>query len=42
VSIVEGANFSGSIDMDGKKAVQQAGKQDAAAARTVKMSGGVA
>src|ERR1700730_10502907 len=28
VSIVEGANFTGSIDMDGKKAAQQTGKSD--------------
>jgi len=31
VSIMEGANFSGSIDMDGKKAGQQAGKPEIAA-----------
>ena len=29
VSIIEGANFSGSIDMDGKKAGQQSGKPEA-------------
>jgi cytoskeletal protein CcmA (bactofilin family) len=40
VSIVEGANFSGSIDMDGKKAGQLPGKQDAATVRAVKISGG--
>ena len=40
VSILEGANFSGSIDMDGKKAAQLPGKQDAATARTAKISGG--
>jgi hypothetical protein len=39
---MEGANFSGSIDMDGKKAGQLPGKQDAATARMVKASGGVA
>ena len=42
VSIMEGANFSGSIDMDGKKALQQSGKHDAASARVVKVSGGAA
>jgi cytoskeletal protein CcmA (bactofilin family) len=42
VSIMEGANFSGSIDMDGKKALQQSGKHDAAGARVVKVSGGAA
>ena len=42
VSIMEGANFSGSIDMDGKKAGQLSGKHDAATARTVKVSGGAA
>lgn len=42
VSIVEGANFSGRIDMDGKKAAQQGGRQDAAVARAVKIYGGVA
>src|ERR1700688_2005768 len=41
VSIMEGANFSGSIDMGGKKTGQQPGKPDAATARTVKVSGGV-
>jgi cytoskeletal protein CcmA (bactofilin family) len=41
VSIMEGANFSGSIDMGGKKTGQLPGKQDAAATRTVKVSGGV-
>src|SRR5450631_3379258 len=30
VSIMEGANFCGSIDMDGKKAGQQPGKNDIA------------
>src|SRR3984893_4605427 len=39
VSIMEGANFSGSIDMDGKKAGQLPAKQDAATARPVKVSG---
>ena len=40
VSIIEGANFSGSIDMDGKKAAQQQGKHDSAAARPGKTAGG--
>ena len=42
VSIMEGANFSGSIDMGGKKAGQQSGKNDAASSgsRTLKASGG--
>src|SRR5471030_3280344 len=40
VSIMEGANFSGSIDMDGKKAAQQTGKPDSV--RLVKASGGAA
>jgi cytoskeletal protein CcmA (bactofilin family) len=41
VSILEGASFSGSIDMDGKKAGQLPGKQqDAATVRAVKISGG--
>ena len=41
VSIMEGAKFSGNIDMDGRKAGQPAGKHDAAAgSRTVKVSGG--
>src|SRR5450631_3689630 len=35
VSIMEGANFSGTIDMDGKKAGQLPGKHDAAPARVV-------
>jgi cytoskeletal protein CcmA (bactofilin family) len=39
VSILEGASFSGSIDMGGKKAVQQPGKHDA---RPAKVSGGAA
>jgi cytoskeletal protein CcmA (bactofilin family) len=42
VSIMEGANFSGSIDMDGKKAGQQPGKNDAASTRAVKVAGGAA
>src|SRR5450432_3205415 len=43
VSIMEGANFTGSIDMDGKKAGQQPGKVDTAAtARVVKVAGGAA
>jgi cytoskeletal protein CcmA (bactofilin family) len=40
VSITEGANFSGSIDMDGKKAGQQSGKFDPV--RTPKSAGGAA
>src|SRR5580700_7176553 len=40
VSIIEGANFSGSIDMDGKKAAQQPGKHEYAAARPGKTAGG--
>jgi cytoskeletal protein CcmA (bactofilin family) len=40
VSITEGANFSGSIDMDGKKAAQQSGKFDPV--RPSKAAGGVA
>ena len=40
VSIVEGANFSGSIDMDGKKAAQQTGRSDVV--RAPKIAGGVA
>jgi len=40
VSIMEGANFSGSIDMDGKKAGQQGGKNDAAVVRVSKVAGG--
>src|ERR1700675_2289079 len=42
VSIMEGANFSGSIDMDGKKAAQQPGKHEVPSARVVKVSGGAA
>ena len=43
VSIIEGANFSGSIDMDGKKAAQQSGKTDSpVAARPGKLAGGAA
>jgi cytoskeletal protein CcmA (bactofilin family) len=38
VSIQEGANFSGSIDMDGKKAAQQLGKNDTV--RLAKFAGG--
>src|SRR5208282_5420518 len=41
VSIVEGANFSGSIDMDGKKSGQTQ-KQDSASARMVRPSGSAA
>jgi cytoskeletal protein CcmA (bactofilin family) len=40
VSIMEGASFSGSIDMGGKKAAQLPGKQETAAARPAKVSGG--
>jgi cytoskeletal protein CcmA (bactofilin family) len=39
VSIAEGANFSGSIDMDAKKAALQTGKFDAS--RLPKAAGGV-
>jgi hypothetical protein len=42
VSIMEGANFSGSIDMDGKKAGQQPGKNEVATARAGKLAGGAA
>ena len=42
VSIMEGASFSGSIDMECKKAGHQPGKQDAAGTRMVKVSGGAA
>ena len=42
VSIMEGANFSGSIDMDGKKAGQSPVKQDAPGTRMVKAAGGAA
>jgi cytoskeletal protein CcmA (bactofilin family) len=41
VSIMEGASFSGNIDMGGKKAAQL-GKQDAPPVRTPKVSGGAA
>jgi cytoskeletal protein CcmA (bactofilin family) len=42
VSIIEGANFSGSIDMDGKKAGQQPGQQPSKfdPVRTPKIAGG--
>jgi cytoskeletal protein CcmA (bactofilin family) len=40
VSIIEGANFSGSIDMDGKKAGQLSGKIDPV--RPTKAAGGAA
>jgi cytoskeletal protein CcmA (bactofilin family) len=40
VSIMEGAAFRGTIDMDGKKDVQQAGNQLSAGARATKVSGG--
>jgi cytoskeletal protein CcmA (bactofilin family) len=42
VSIVEGANFSGSIDMDGKKAGQSQHKQETVPARMVKAPGSAA
>jgi cytoskeletal protein CcmA (bactofilin family) len=42
VSILEGACFSGSIDMDGKKAGQSSGKGDAAASRPNKTSASAA
>jgi len=40
VSIVEGACFSGNIDMDGVGAGQQTGKHDAVAVRVAKGAGG--
>jgi len=40
VSISEGASFSGSIDMDGKKPGQTLGKPEAAAGRLLKASTG--
>ncbi|MGP8097212.1 MAG: bactofilin family protein [Steroidobacteraceae bacterium] len=42
VSIIEGANFSGSIDMDGKKSGQAHLKQDSASARMGRPSGSAA
>jgi cytoskeletal protein CcmA (bactofilin family) len=42
VSIMEGARFSGNIDMDGRKAAQSSGKHDSSGPRTVKVSGGAA
>jgi hypothetical protein len=39
---MEGANFCGSIDMDGKKAAQPSAKQDAAVMRPIKAAGGAA
>jgi cytoskeletal protein CcmA (bactofilin family) len=42
VCIMEGARFSGNIDMDGRKAGQPSGKHDSAASRAVKVSGGAA
>ena len=42
VSIQEGANFSGSIDMTGKKPGHVQGKPEAAPARAVKSSSGAA
>lgn len=38
VSILEGASFSGNIDMDGKKAAQLPGKHETVQARAVKPS----
>ena len=40
VSIIEGANFSGSIDMNGKKAAQQPEKIEVVYARGSKATGG--
>jgi cytoskeletal protein CcmA (bactofilin family) len=42
VSIQEGANFSGSIDMDAKKTGQHTGKNDAALSRLAKIAGSAA
>jgi cytoskeletal protein CcmA (bactofilin family) len=42
VSILEGACFSGSIDMDGKKSGQSTGKGDAAVSRPTKPSASAA
>jgi cytoskeletal protein CcmA (bactofilin family) len=42
ISIMEGACFSGHIDMDGKKAGQQSAKPDAAPTRPVKASASAA
>ena len=42
VSILEGASFSGNIDMDGKKAGQQSAKPDATSIRSVKASASAA
>src|SRR3984893_12693422 len=42
VSILEGASFSGSIDMDGKKSGQSQGKQEIAPGRMVRTSGSAA
>lgn len=38
VSIMEGANFTGSIDMGGRRAAQAQAKQEPAAARAIKAS----
>jgi cytoskeletal protein CcmA (bactofilin family) len=40
VSIIEGAAFSGTIDMDGKKSGQTLGKHEAAPGRMLKASSG--
>ena len=42
VNIVEGASFSGSIDMDGKKSGQTLGKHETASTRMLKASNGAA
>jgi cytoskeletal protein CcmA (bactofilin family) len=42
VSIVEGASFSGSIDMDGKKSGQTLGKHETVPTRMLKASSGAA
>jgi cytoskeletal protein CcmA (bactofilin family) len=39
VSIIEGACFTGNIDMDGRKATQIAAKADSTAPRPVKTAG---
>jgi cytoskeletal protein CcmA (bactofilin family) len=42
VSIVEGASFSGNIDMDGKKSGQTLGKHETVPTRMLKASSGAA
>jgi cytoskeletal protein CcmA (bactofilin family) len=42
VSIVEGANFSGSVDMDGKKSSQAQVKHESVVARTVRTTSSAA